>query len=77
MMRVRGLGVLLLVLMPLCLSAQGRPAPERVQVADGIFLFKSAPYGDVGLDGNSIAIIELENFSGYTLNEMSSLGMIA
>jgi len=37
--------------------AQTRPAPERIQVADGIYLFRTAPYGEVGLDGNSIAII--------------------
>jgi len=34
-----------------------RPAPTRVQIADGVYLFKTAPYGPVGLDGNSIAII--------------------
>src|SRR6188508_3389335 len=37
--------------------AQTRPAPTRIEVADGIFLFRTAPYGEVGLDGNSIAII--------------------
>jgi cyclase len=34
-----------------------RPAPKRTQVADGIYLFQTAPYGEVGLDGNSIAIV--------------------
>ena len=34
-----------------------RPAPQRIDVAPGIHLFVSAPYGDVGLDGNSIAIV--------------------
>ena len=34
-----------------------RPAPTRSEIAPGIHLFRSAPYGDVGLDGNSIAII--------------------
>ena len=33
-----------------------RPAPKRIDVAQGIYLFVSPPYGDVGLDGNSIAI---------------------
>ena len=37
--------------------AQTRPAPARLKVADGIYLFRTAPYGEVGLDGNSIAII--------------------
>ena len=34
-----------------------RPDPMRIQVAEGIYLFRTAPYGEVGLDGNSIAII--------------------
>ena len=34
-----------------------RPAPAMTQVADGIFLFQTAPYGDVGMDGISVAII--------------------
>lgn len=34
-----------------------RPAPERSEVAPGIHLFRTAPYGAVGLDGNSVAII--------------------
>jgi cyclase len=47
-----------------CLAAAGatvaaieRPAPKQIQVADGIFLFQTAPYGDVGMDGNSVAIL--------------------
>jgi cyclase len=34
-----------------------RPAPEKIAVADGVYLFVSPPYGDVGLDGNSVAIV--------------------
>lgn len=34
-----------------------RPAPKRIDVAEGVFLFVSPPYGDVGLDGNSVAIV--------------------
>ena len=34
-----------------------RPRPDRQQIADGIYLYRTAPYGDVGLDGNSIAIL--------------------
>lgn len=33
-----------------------RPAPVRVDVAEGVYLFKTAPYGDVGLDGNAVVI---------------------
>jgi cyclase len=34
-----------------------RPAPRRIEVAKGIYLFISQPYGDVGLDGNAVAIL--------------------
>lgn len=34
-----------------------RPAPQRVDVAPGVYLFISKPYGDVGLDGNAVAIV--------------------
>jgi len=36
--------------------ANRRSAPERIQVADGVYLFVTPPYGDVGLDGNSVVI---------------------
>src|SRR5215467_1554736 len=34
-----------------------RPAPEVIEVASGIYCFMSKPYGDVGLDGNYVAIV--------------------
>jgi glyoxylase-like metal-dependent hydrolase (beta-lactamase superfamily II) len=34
-----------------------RPAPRTIEIAKGVYLFVSKPYGDVGLDGNSIAIL--------------------
>ena len=37
--------------------AQDRPAPTTAEVSPGVFLFTTRPYGDVGLDGNSIAIV--------------------
>ncbi|MDQ3071539.1 MAG: PQQ-binding-like beta-propeller repeat protein, partial [Acidobacteriota bacterium] len=33
-----------------------RPAPARTEIAKGVYLFQTAPYG-IGLDGNSVAII--------------------
>src|SRR4029079_4875253 len=48
--------LLALAVMPGLLAAQ-RPAPTRTEIAPGIHLFQSAGYGDVGLDGNSIAIV--------------------
>lgn len=43
--------------LPAAALAADRPAPKRTQVADGIYLFETAPYGEVGLDGNSVAIV--------------------
>jgi len=34
-----------------------RAAPRKIEVAPGVYLFISPSYGDVGLDGNSVAII--------------------
>lgn len=39
------------------LQTPARPAPTRIQIADGIYLYRTASYGEVGLDGNSIVII--------------------
>ncbi len=39
------------------IDAQARPAPARIEVAEGVYLFQSEPYGDVGLDGNSVVIV--------------------
>jgi len=52
--------VLLLALLaatPIPSHAAPPAAPERIRVADGVFLYRTAPYGDVGLDGNSIVIV--------------------
>jgi len=45
-----------------------RPAPVRTEVAPGIHLFRTAPYGDVGLDGNSIAIISTNGVLVFDTN---------
>jgi glyoxylase-like metal-dependent hydrolase (beta-lactamase superfamily II) len=37
-------------------TAPVRPAPTRVDLAPGVYLFKTAPYGEVGLDGNTVVI---------------------
>jgi cyclase len=45
-----------------------RPAPTRIQVAEGIYLYRTAPYGEVGLDGNSIAIIASDGVLVFDTN---------
>jgi glyoxylase-like metal-dependent hydrolase (beta-lactamase superfamily II) len=47
---------------------QDRPAPTRIQIADGIFLFRTAPYGEVGLDGNSIVIVSNDGVLVFDTN---------
>jgi glyoxylase-like metal-dependent hydrolase (beta-lactamase superfamily II) len=42
----------------ICARAEdGGRAPKRLDVAPGIHVFVTPPYGDVGLDGNSVAIV--------------------
>ena len=49
-------------------SGQNRPAPSRTELAPGIFLFTTPNYGDVGLDGNSIAILSRDGVLVYDTN---------
>jgi len=37
--------------------AAERPSPRKIEVADGVFVFLTPPYGDVGLDGNSVVVL--------------------
>jgi glyoxylase-like metal-dependent hydrolase (beta-lactamase superfamily II) len=55
---VRGF-LLLLLPLPLLSQAKGPTLapPRKIQVADGIYLFITPPYSDVGLDGNSVVIL--------------------
>lgn len=48
--------------------AQDREAPGRIEVAPGVHLFMTAPYGDVGLDGNSGAIVSNEGVLVFDSN---------
>jgi len=62
----RVLLVVLLVSIPA--TAQNRPAPTRTELAPGIFLFTTPSYGDVGLDGNSIAILSRDGVVVFDTN---------
>jgi cyclase len=44
------------------------PPPIHTEVAPGIHLFQTAPYGDVGLDGNSVAIVSDEGVLVFDAN---------
>lgn len=57
MRRARSVLFSLLLVMPAASQTVQRPAPARVQIADGVYVFMTAPYGNVGLDGNSVVIL--------------------
>ena len=45
-----------------------RPAPQSIEIANGVHLFVSKPYGDVGLDGNAVAILSDEGVLVFDSN---------
>jgi cyclase len=45
-----------------------RPAPTRVDLGDGIYLFQTQPYGDVGLDGNAVVIVSTDGVLVFDSN---------
>jgi cyclase len=45
-----------------------RPAPQRIDIADGIHVFVSKPYGEVGLDGNAVAIVSRDGVLVFDSN---------
>lgn len=49
-----------LTLLSLALAAAqapiDRPAPKRTDIAPGVYLYQTAPYGGAGLDGNAIVV---------------------
>lgn len=60
--------LLILTLLPTVSPGSGHPPPARTEVAPGVFLFRTEPYGDVGLDGNSIAILSREGVVVFDAN---------
>lgn len=58
----------MLCLLPLLSAGQARPTPTRTELAPGIFLFTTPRYGDVGLDGNSIAILSRDGVLVFDTN---------
>lgn len=64
----RRLGALLLIALPAISTAQILEPPKRVQVAEGVYVFMTPPYGDVGLDGNSVVILSTEGVLVFDTN---------
>ena len=57
-----------LCLLPLTSLGQVGRAPSRTELAPGIFLFSTPGYGDVGLDGNSIAVLSRDGVLVFDTN---------
>jgi len=55
-MRDKGLAIALVASLAAAPPAPHAP-PQMVRVAEGIYQFITPPYGDVGLDGNAVAIL--------------------
>jgi cyclase len=68
MMVLRPLLVVLCALLTGLTAAGPQPAPVRTEIAPGVFLFATPPYGDVGLDGNSIAVVSSDGVLVFDTN---------
>ena len=67
-MTIRRVLLFVLALWSIPAGAQNRPAPTRTELSPGIFLFTTPSYGDVGLDGNSIAILSRDGVLVFDTN---------
>lgn len=54
--------------LPLVRADYVRPAPEKIEVVTGIYLFVSKSYGEVGMDGNSVAILSRDGVLVFDTN---------
>jgi glyoxylase-like metal-dependent hydrolase (beta-lactamase superfamily II) len=68
MKRSTALAAVLACLLPLASSGQDTRIPVRTELAPGVFLFATPPYGDVGLDGNAIAILSRDGVLVFDAN---------
>jgi len=60
--------LLCVVVWSVAVSGQNRPAPARTEISPGIFLFSTPRYGDVGLDGNSVAVTSRDGVLVFDTN---------
>jgi len=49
-------------------ASVNRPPPKMIDIAPGIVLFMTEPYGEVGLDGNAIAIVSHDGVLVFDAN---------
>jgi glyoxylase-like metal-dependent hydrolase (beta-lactamase superfamily II) len=67
MRRAATLVLLAGLMLPLA-AAPTRPAPKKLEVAPGVFVFMTAPYGGVGLDGNAIVVVSRDGVLVFDSN---------
>jgi cyclase len=60
--------VTLAALMLPLIAAPTRPAPKKLEVAPGVFVFMTTPYGGVGLDGNSVVVLSRDGVLVFDSN---------
>ena len=63
-----GTALAVFAMLPLLSADYVRPAPEKIEVAKGIYLFVSKPYGEAGMDGNSVAILSNDGVLVFDTN---------
>lgn len=68
MITTRAFATLVLMVLPAAAAPQPHEPPKRIQAAEGVHVFVTPPYGDVGLDGNSIAILSSEGVLVFDTN---------
>ena len=67
MHRLMAIAALTVLTLPMSAAAP-RPAPQRTEIAPGVHVFMTAPYGGVGLDGNSIVVISQDGVLVFDSN---------
>ncbi len=55
------------LLLPL-VAAPSHAAPRKIEIAPGVFVFMTAPYGAVGLDGNSVVVVSRDGVLVFDSN---------
>lgn len=61
--------LMVVVVALLTVSAQpARPAPRKLEIAPGVYVFMTAPYGAVGLDGNAIVVTSKDGVLVFDAN---------
>ena len=67
MRRALTFGMAASLMLPL-IAAPNRPAPKKIEIAPGVLVFMTAPYGGVGLDGNSIVVLSRDGVLVFDSN---------